>query len=86
MVQNLVAGGEELAVLLTIDPLRGRHGRLRYATLRGPPWACLGGLWQCDVGSDVAGSITLLRRSPARAAARPGPMAPTRSAPAASAA
>ena len=35
MVQNLVAGGEELAVLLTIDPLRGRHGRLRYANPQG---------------------------------------------------
>ena len=35
MVQNLVAGDEELAVLLATNPLRGRHGRLRYANPQG---------------------------------------------------
>ena len=42
MVQNLVAEGEELAVLLAADPLRGRHGRLGHANPQGTsvdlPW------------------------------------------------
>ena len=70
-------------MLLATDPLRGRHGRLRYVNPQGTSVGLPLGLWQCDVGCDVADSISLFPRPPARAAARPGPLAPTRSAPAA---